>query len=172
MEMFTSSILSQLYISWRSIMIKPPILGKFRHVWLQTLDFNHLFQFLAQKKIGNKNLHFILKILAIRETWNLTCLMHFGLIILTKNFPKNFCSERKPAIWIFTEDWFNKNLMINYSKNLKNLIIEPVSTKFARNQAYDKFPWKLICQIFEFTTALVTSMNVRCCTDKQDLIYR
>ena len=62
--------------------------------------------------------------------------------------------------------------MINYSKNLKNLIIEPVSTKFARNRAYEKFPWKLICQFLEFTTVLVTSMNVRCCIDKQDLIYR
>ena len=62
--------------------------------------------------------------------------------------------------------------MINYSKNLKNLTTEPVSTKFARNRAYDKFPWKLICPFLEFTTALVTRMNVRSCTDKQDLIYR
>ena len=158
--MFTSSILSQLYISWRSIMIKPPILGKFRHVWLQALDFNHLFQFLAQKKIRNKNLHFILKILAIRETWNLTRLMHFGLIILTKSFLKNFCSGRKPTIWTFIKDWFYKNLMINYFKNLWNLIIEPVCFKFARNRAYDNFPWKLICQFFEFTAALVTRMDL------------
>ena len=143
MEMFTSSILSQLYISWRSIMIKPSILGKFRHVWLQALDFNHLFQFLAQKKIRNKNLHFILKILAIRETWNLTRLMHFGLIILTKNFPKNFCSERKPATWNFIKDWFYKNLMINYSKNLKNLIIEPVSTRYWTSFCPESGLWQI-----------------------------
>ena len=140
-------------------MIKPPILGKFGHAWPQTL-FELFISIPYSTENHEKNLHSFLKILAIRETWNLTRLMHFGLIILTKSFLKNFCSERKPTIWTFIKDWFYKNLMINYFKNLWNLIIEPVCFKFARNRAYDNFPWKLICQFFEFTAALVTRMDL------------
>ena len=134
---------------------------------------NYLFQFLAQQKIRKKKSSFFFDDIGDqRNLWNLTRLMHFGLIFLTKSFLKNFCFERKPTIWTFIKDWFYKNLMINYFKNLRNLNIEPVSVKFARNRAYGNFPWKLICQFFEFTAALVTRMDVRGCKDKQDLIYR
>ena len=153
-------------------MIKPPILGKFGHAWPQTLFELFISIPCSTKNQEKKSSFFFDDIGDQRNLWNLTRLMHFGLIILTKSFLKNFCFERKPTIWTFIKDWFYKNLMINYFKNLRNLNIEPVSVKFARNRAYGNFPWKLICQFFEFTAALVTRMDVRGCKDKQDLIYR
>ena len=170
--MFTSSILSQLYYILAQIDYdKTSYFGQIWTCLTANTFWTIYFNSLLNRKSG-KNLHFFLKILAIRETWNLTRLMHFGLITPTKSFLKNFCSERKPTIWTFIKDWFYKNLIINYFKNLWNLITEPVCVKFDRNRAYDNFPWKLICQFFEFTAALVTRIDVRGCTDKQDLIYR